>query len=86
MGALPYMGGGNIEPWGSKSPRAQRSARSPSVQCSTMPGGCFGEKLQGLMIDAMQPGGGDPYAGPDGSRSTRGIGRTSYRLGFPARR
>jgi hypothetical protein len=77
-GALPYMGGGNIEEWGTKS-----RVRSDQPICF---GAMFnvqrllGNRLAGV-IDAMQPGGGDPYA--DLSVHQREELANLYRLGFP---
>jgi hypothetical protein len=77
-GALPYMGGGNIEPWGTKS--RVRSDQPIAFGAMFNVQRLLGDKLRGV-IDAMQPGGGDPYAGL--SAHQREELANLYRLGFP---
>jgi hypothetical protein len=78
-GALPYMGGGNIEPWGTKS--RVRSDQPIAFGAMFNVQRLLGDKLTGV-IDAMQPGGsGDPYAGL--TTHQREELAALYRLGFP---
>ena len=77
-GALPYMGGGNIEPWGTTS--RVRSDQPVAFGAMFNVQRLLGDKLTGV-IDAMQPGGGDPYAGL--STHQREELAALYRLGFP---
>jgi hypothetical protein len=77
-GALPYMGGGNIEPWGTTS--RVRSDQPVAFGAMFNVQRLLGDKLAGV-IDAMQPGGGDPYA--DLTSHQREELAALYRLGFP---
>jgi hypothetical protein len=77
-GALPYMGGGNIEAWGTKS--RVRSDQPIAFGAMFNVQRLLGDRLRGV-IDAMQPGGGDPYAGL--STHQREELSHLYRLGFP---
>ena len=77
-GALPYMGGGNVEAWGTTS--RVRSDQPIAFGAMFNVQRLLGDKLRGV-IDAMQPGGGDPYAGL--STHQREELASLYRLGFP---
>jgi hypothetical protein len=77
-GAVPYMGGGNIEPWGTQS--RVRSDQPVAFGAMFNVQRVLGDKLAGV-IDAMQPGGGDPYAGL--TTHQREELASLYRLGFP---
>jgi hypothetical protein len=76
--ALPYMGGGNVEPWGTIS--RVRSDQPVAFGAMFNVQRLLGDKLAGV-IDAMQPGGGDPFEG----LSTHQCEELAalYRLGFP---
>ena len=77
-GALPYMGGGNIEPWGTTS--RVRSDQPIAFGAMFNVQRLLGDKLSGV-IDAMRPGGGDPYEGLTSHQ--REELAALYRLGFP---
>jgi hypothetical protein len=77
-GALPFMGGGNIEPWGTTS--RVRSDQPIAFGAMFNVQRLLGDQLASV-IDAMQPGGGDPYAGL--STHQREELAALYRLGFP---
>jgi hypothetical protein len=78
--ALPFMGGGNIEPHGTNSRVRSEQPLSFGAMFNVqrlLSGG----KLEGV-IDAMQPGGsGDPYAGL--TTHERQELANLYRLGYP---
>ena len=79
-GALPFMGGGNVEPYGSNS--RVRSEQPLSFGCMfNVQRLLRGEKLD-RVIDAMQPGGsGNPFEGL--STHEREELSNLYRLGYP---
>ena len=77
-GAVPFMGGGNIEPWGTKS--RVRSDQPIAFGAMFNVQRVLGDKLAGV-IDAMQPGGGNPFAGLNSHQ--REELAALYRLGFP---
>ncbi|MDB5424321.1 MAG: hypothetical protein JWQ29_1737 [Phenylobacterium sp.] len=79
-GAVPFMGGGNIEPWGTKS-RVRSDQPIAFGAMFNVQRLLQGDKLAGV-IDAMRSGGsGNPYAGL--STHEREELAALYRLGFP---
>ena len=79
-GALPFMGGGNIEPHGTTS-RVRSDQPVHFGSMFNVQRLLSGEKLDAV-IDAMQPGGsGDPFAGL--TTHERGELAALYRLGYP---
>jgi len=77
-GALPYMGGGNIDKHGTTA--RVRSDQPIGFGCMFNVQRLLGDKLAGV-IDAMQPGGGNPYDGLDAHQ--REELASLYRLGYP---
>jgi hypothetical protein len=78
-GALPFMGGGNIEPHGTTS--LVRSAQPISFGSMFNVQRVLGDKVSDV-VDAMAPGGsGDPFAGL--STHQREELDALYRLGYP---
>lgn len=77
-GALPYMGGGNIDSHGTSA--RVRSDQPIGFGAMFNVQRLLGDKLAGV-IDAKQPGGGDPYAGLTAHQ--RGELANLYRLGYP---
>ncbi|MEA3301161.1 MAG: hypothetical protein U9R22_13140 [Pseudomonadota bacterium] len=77
-GALPYMGGGNIDRHGTKA--RVRSDQPIGFGAMFNVQRLLGDRLAGV-IDAMQPGGGNPYEGLDDHQ--REELAALYRLGFP---
>src|SRR5690606_12838162 len=76
-GALPYMGGGNIDRHGTKA--RVRSDQPIGFGAMFNVQRLLGDRLAGV-IDAMQPGGGNPYEGLDDHQ--REELAALYRLGF----
>jgi hypothetical protein len=76
--ALPYMGGGNIEPHGTTSRVRSDGPIGFGLMFNVQR--LLGEKIKGV-IDAMQPGGGDPYAALS-VHEREELGNL-YRLGYP---
>jgi prepilin-type processing-associated H-X9-DG protein len=78
-GALPFMGGGNVEPHGTTS--RVRSAQPMVFAAMFNAQRVLGEQLD-TVVDAMAPGGsGDPFEGL--SIHQRGELDALYRLGYP---
>ncbi|KJS04085.1 MAG: hypothetical protein VR73_15460 [Gammaproteobacteria bacterium BRH_c0] len=77
-GAVPYMGGGNIDKHGTRS--RVRSDQPIGFGSMFNVQRLLGDKLASV-IDAMQPGGGDPYASLTAHQ--REELANLYRLGYP---